>query len=178
MPGRLGLVMRLAWRWRRARRAAAAVEFALAGMAIMAFLMAILNLGMLGFSLSTMGRAAQATVRTAAMYASQQYATTGIMTCPTTTQIIGYFDKYGQPPLPSAGTATSSNPQLTINWTNNSDGTGTGEWHGVYLTLAVTYNWSPIGFAGFVHTIPLHITTVGTVMGSFDIPTVVASSCT
>lgn len=160
-----------------AKRAVAAVEFALSGIAIVAFMMAIINLGLLGFSLGTMERATEATARAAAMYASNQYASTGTMTCPTSDFIVSDFNKYGQPPLPAAGTASGSNPLITAVWTDNSDGSNSADWHGVYLTLTVKYNWSPIGFVPFVKTIPLSITTASTVMGSFDIPTVVASTC-
>jgi Flp pilus assembly protein TadG len=177
-PSRNGrLIISISRRFWQAERGVAAVEFALCGLAIMAFMMAIVNFGLLGFSLGAMERATEATARTAAMYASNQYASTGTMTCPSNATVVGYFNQYGQPPLPGAGTTAGSNPLITIDWTNNSDGTNVTEWHGVYLTLTVQYNWHPIGFLPFVRTIPLSITTASTVMGSFDIPTVVASSC-
>ena len=165
-----------------ARRASAAVEFALSGLALFAFIMAILNFGLLGFSLGTLAHSVQATARKAAVYASNQYATTGIMTCPDAAMITTFFNGYAQPPLPGAGTATGSNPIITATWTNNSSGAGGGtsatpEWNGVYLTLTVKYIWSPVGFSMFIQGIPLSITTAATVMGSFDIPTVVSPSC-
>ncbi|NNM58016.1 TadE/TadG family type IV pilus assembly protein [Acidocella sp.] len=160
------------------RRASAAVEFAISGLALFAFIMAILNFGLLGFSLGTLAHSVQATARKAAVYASNQYATTGIMTCPDAAMITTFFNGYAQPPLPGAGTATGSNPLITATWTNNSSGAGGGaEWNGVYLTLTVKYLWSPVGFNMFVKGIPLSITTAATVMGSFDIPTVVSPSC-
>ncbi len=164
------------------RRGAAAVEFAISGLALLAFIMALLNFGLLGFSLGALAHSVQATAREAAMYASNQYATTGTMTCPTNSMITTYFDNFAQPPLPAAGTSTGSNPLITATWTNNSSGTGVSssggpEWNGVYLTLTVKYLWSPIGFNMFIKGIPLSITTATTVMGSFDIPTVISPSC-
>ena len=170
---------RIITRFRAARRASAAVEFALSGLALFAFIMAILNFGLLGFSLGTLAHSVQATARKAAMYASNQYATTGTMTCPTSTMITTFFNGYAQPPLPTAGTATGNNPLITATWTNNSSGAGgASEWNGVYLTLTVKYLWSPIGFNMFAKGIPLSITTAATVMGSSTIPaTGISSSC-
>ena len=176
------ILQRSACRFSATRRASAAVEFAISGLALFAFIMAILNFGLLGFSLGTLAHSVQATARKAAMYASNQYATTGTMTCPSSAMITTFFNGYAQPPLPTAGTATGSNPLITATWTNNSSGTGVTssgapEWNGVYLTLTVKYLWSPIGFNMFAKGIPLSITTAATVMGSFDIPTVVSTSC-
>ena len=172
------ILQRSVCRFSATRRASAAVEFAISGLALFAFIMAILNFGLLGFSLGTLAHSVQATARKAAMYASNQYATTGTMTCPSSAMITTFFNGYAQPPLPTAGTATGSNPLITATWTNNSSGAITSEWNGVYLTLTVKYLWSPVGFNMFTKGIPLSITTAATVMGSSTIPaTGISSSC-
>lgn len=163
--------------FRTTRRAGAAVEFALSGFALLAFILAILNLGLLGFSLGALTHGVQATARKAAVFAANQYATTGTMTCPDNPTVAGYFNSFAQPPLPSAGTATGSNPLITATWTNNSAGDGSNEWTGVYLTLTVKYTWVPVGFPAFGQGIPLSITTASTVMGSSNISASISSSC-
>lgn len=175
-PYRLNAAIRLILNWLKTQtRAVASIEFALVGSALILFLMAIINLGLLGFSLGALERATEGSARSAAMYASRQYSNTGTMICPSNTIIVSTFNQYSHPPLPDAGTASSSNPKLNIVWTNNSDGTVASDWHGVYLTLTSTYRWSPFGLT--FASIPLSVTAAATVMGSFDIPTVVATSC-
>jgi Flp pilus assembly protein TadG len=148
------------------RRGVVAVEFALIGVAMVVFIFAILELGMLGFSLDSLTRGVQAAARTAVMTAANAYATNGAISCPTNSTIIGYFNGYASPPLPAA-TGSTSNPAITATWTNNSSGTVTTEPEGVYLTLTGTYTWVPMGYAAFGHAgIKLNITSVAIVPGS------------
>jgi Flp pilus assembly protein TadG len=147
-------------------RGAAAVEFALIGLAMVAFIMAIVDLGMLGFSLGALTHGVQSAARTAVVNAANAYATNGAISCPTTSTIIGYFNSYANPPLPAA-TGSTGNPAVTATWTNNSSDTVTTEPQGVYLTLTATYTWQPLGFAAFGNTgIRLSITSVALVPGS------------
>lgn len=164
-------------RFYKARRGAAAVEFALTGLALLAFILAILNLGLIGFSLDGLARSVQATARSAAMQASSSYNKTGTMTCPAMSTITTLFNHYADPPLPPAGTAAGSNPLITAIWTNNNAGTGTNELPGVYLTLTVKYLWRPTGFAAFGKGIPLSITTAATVMGSDTKSITISPTC-
>lgn len=148
------------------RRGVVAVEFALIGVAMFAFILAILDLGMLGFSLDSLTRGVQAAARTSVMTAANAYATNGAISCPTTSTIIGYFNSYASPPL-AVATGSTSNPAVTATWTDNSSGTVTTEPQGVYLTLTGTYTWLPLGFAAFGHAgIRLSITSVAIVPGS------------
>jgi Flp pilus assembly protein TadG len=160
----------------RARRAAAAVEFAICGLALLLFIFGILNLGLLGLSLSALARGVQSAARAAAVYTSAQYANTGAFTCPSPGTIVTDFNNASSPALPSAGTVNGSNPLVTVTWTNNGTNGEAGDPPGLYLTLTGSYRWSPIGFNGLFPGIPLSITTVTTVMGSQNQTTACASS--
>jgi Flp pilus assembly protein TadG len=169
MPPRQNLARpwRVLLRLGRARRASTAVEFALTGLALFLFLLAIVNLGMLGFSLGALVRGVQSAARTAAVNAAANYATTGAITCPSNAAVVGYFNSYADPPLPAATTSATGNPTITAAWTDNTSGAVTSEPQGVYLTLTGTYKWLPIGFSNFGSSgIKLSITTVAEVMGS------------
>jgi Flp pilus assembly protein TadG len=147
------------------RKAGAAVEFAIVGVAFFAFIMAILNLGLVGFSLGAVARGTQAAGRAAAVKAAANYASTGTFTCPAPAAIAGYFNNAVSPPLPVSGTSsTASNPYINAVWTNN-NAAAAGEPPGVYLTLITTYNWHPVGF-NFGSGITLKIATVATAPGS------------
>lgn len=165
-----------AWAFARARRAAAAVEFAICGLALLLFIFGILNLGLLGLSLSALARGVQSAARAAAVYTSAQYANTGAFTCPSPGTIVTDFNHAVSPALPSAGTVNGSNPLVTVTWTNNGTNGEAGDPPGLYLTLTGSYRWSPIGFNGLFPSIPLSITTVTTVMGSQNQATACASS--
>lgn len=149
------------------RRAAAAVEFAISGLAIFAFIMAIINLGLLGFTVAAMAHGVQAAARSAAVYASNQYLTTGTLSCPASSTVTGYFDKYADPPLPKSGTtANGGAPVITIAWTNS-----TGASPGLYLTLTAKYKWVPIGFATLGSGFTISLTSAATVLGSSAVTT-------
>jgi len=165
-------IIRLAAACARHRRAFAAVEFALVSLAMFGFLLAIINLGMLGLTLGALVHGVQSAARTAAVQTSYNYATSRALTCPSNAAIIGYFNQHADPPLPPA-TSTTSNPALIASWSNNGNDTVTTEPPGVYLTLTGTYRWVPIGFAPFGAGINLSITTVATVTGSAQ----VSSAC-
>ena len=152
--------------------AGAAVEFALVGMALAMFMLAIVNLGMLGFTVGALVHGVQSAARAAAVQTANTYATTEAITCPSKSAIIGYFNEYADPPLPAA-TGTTSNPAGISTWSDNGGDAVTSEPPGVYLTLTATYLWVPIGFAAFGTGINLSITTVATVTGSAQ----AASTC-
>jgi Flp pilus assembly protein TadG len=150
------------------RKAGAAVEFGLVGIAFFAFIMAILNLGLVGFSLGAVARGTQAAGRSAAVQAAANYASTGTFTCPAASAVAGYFNAAVSPPLPASGTSsTASNPYINAVWTNN-NAAAAGEPPGVYLTLIATYKWHPVGF-NFGSGISLKIATVATVPGSSSV---------
>jgi hypothetical protein len=147
----------------------AAVEFALSGVLLMLFIFGIVNLGMLGFSIAALNHGVQQAARSAAVKAAANFVSTGTYTCPSTTDIEGYFDTYADPPFPSSKPITTPNyiaspVSLTAAWTNN--GTGTTGLQDLYITLTVTYKWRPIGIPVFPNGIPLQATTVATVLGT------------
>jgi len=146
-------------------RAGTATEFALISFALVAFLLAIVNLGMLGFSAGALVRGVESAARAAAVQTAATYAATNAITCPSESAIVGYFNEYADPPLPAA-TGKTGNPAVTASWSDNGGDTVTTEPPGVYLTLTATYKWVPIGFAPFGTGINLSITTVATVTGT------------
>ena len=167
-----------------ARQAGAAVEFAISGLALFAFILGILNLGLLGFSLGALDRGVQATGRWAATQASSSYATSGgTITLPCLGRVVTAFNTYADPPLAplgqpasitsSSGSQTTGNLKLTATWTNSGPGTSPGE----YLTLTATYSWLPLGFAAFGHGFPVSLTTAATVMGSSLSSASVSATC-
>jgi hypothetical protein len=137
-----------------------------------AFLIAIVNLGLLGFAAGALVRGVESAARAAAVQSAAAYAATNAITCPSESAIVGYFNQYADPPLPPA-TGTTGNPAVTASWSDNGGDTVTTEPPGVYLTLTATYRWVPIGFAPFGAGINLSITTVATVTGSSQL----ASTC-
>jgi hypothetical protein len=163
LPGKARL--RWAAAFARSRTSVAAVEFALIGMAQAFFMLAIVNLGMLGFTVGALVRGVQSAARAAAVQTANNYATTEAITCPSESAIVGYFNQYADPPLPAA-TGKTGNPSVTATWTNNGGDAVTTEPQGVYLTLTAAYRWVPIGFAAFGTGINLSITTVATVTGT------------
>lgn len=150
------------------RRSAAAVEFALCGVALFAFLLGIVNLGLLGLTLGDLQHAVEQAARKAAVTA----AANGAGECPTTATIKTYFNNFAAPLLPanaatlsyrtySSGTVTTSaNPSNP--WVDNAS---SGIPNGTYLALTATYAWKPIGFAAF-KGITLSISTVAFAMGA------------
>jgi hypothetical protein len=172
--------------WHRftiARRAAAAVEFALLGLAVVGFLLVIVNLGILGLDIATLARSVQATGRWAAVSATASYAaSSGTITEPCLGSVVTVFNHYGAPPLPTltvpggssaSGTQTTGSISLQTSWRGS-----TGAAPGVYLTLSATYNWRPFGYAKFgTLALPIRIVTAATVMGSSLSGASVSSSC-
>jgi Flp pilus assembly protein TadG len=150
----------------QARQAAAAVEFAICGLALLLFIFGIVNLGLLGMSLSALARGVQSAARAAAVYSSAEYANAGALTCPADSLVIADFNNAVGPALPAAGETNGANPRLAITWTNNGTSSDANDPPGLYLTLTGTYQWSPIGFNKLFPSIPLSITTVTSVMGS------------
>ena len=142
------------------------------GLALVFFLLAIVNLGMLGFSVGALVRGVQSAARAAAVQTANTYAATEAVTCPSESAIVGYFNEYADPPLPPA-TGTTGNPAVTATWSDNGGDAVTTEPPGVYLTLTATYKWMPIGLAVFGTGINLSITTVATVTGTAQ----AASTC-
>lgn len=146
-------------RFAAARHGAAAVEFALSGIALLAFLMVIINLGMLGFSVNTLQRVTTATVRTAAAAAAADMSGNGSQSaCPSASQIQSAFNN-------AAGRTSLFAPNLVLDdpvWTDN--GTS-GTPNGTYLHLTATESWKPIGF-NMLSGITLSVSAVAFVMGA------------
>lgn len=156
------------------------MEFAISALALLAFLMAIFNLGMLGFSLGALARGVQAAARNSAVYTSAQFTSSKAFVTPSCATTVGYFNSAVSPPLPAAGTSVGSNPLLSISWTNNAGSTVGSYPPGVILTLTGSYSWVPFGFDGLFSGIPLKISTVATVMGTAGTTstiTITAASC-
>lgn len=141
------------------------MEFALIGVAFLGFLMAILNLGLLGFSFGALARGVQGGARAAA-YTANQYVANGSYTCPSACQVETYFNSFAAPALPASDTSASSNPRLTISWVNNSTNATATDPPGLYVLLTGTYKWTPLGFAALGPGITLSISSVATVMGT------------
>jgi len=140
-------------------------------------MLAIIDLGLLGFSMGGLAHGVRGAARAAVMQASDADTQTGTMSCPPAADIIGYFNQFAHPPLPLATSAASpGTPILAEQWTNNNAGTGINESPGVYLTLTVHYEWTPLFLSLFKVGVPLSITTVATVMGSTGAVTI-DSSC-
>jgi len=155
-------------RFVRARRAGPAVEFALMGVALFAFLLAIINLGELGFSLGALARGVQGAARQAAVTTAASYftSTDTAYTAPSASTVAGYFDTFAQPPLPTAGTTSTSNPEVSACWVNNTTNATTTEPPGLYVKLTATYKWTPLGMNGFGPGVTLTLVSVATVMGT------------
>jgi Flp pilus assembly protein TadG len=142
-----------------ARRGAAAVEFALSGLALITFFMVIINLGYLGFTVNTLQRVTTASARIAAAAAAADMSGNGNQgTCPSASQIQGYFNG-------AAVRTPLFAPTLTLNspvWTDN----GTAQTpNGTYLQLTATETWKPIGF-GMLSGVTLSASAVAFVMGA------------
>ena len=166
-----------------ARRAAAAVEFAICGLAIIAFLMVLLNLGLLGLDVSIQARATQATARAAAVAAARYYVNNNSYACSVSTttsysSVAALFDSFASPVLPASGTSNGSNPQITATWYNTPTSASTPSLPpGIALALTTKYVWQPLGFAGLGGGITLKLSTVAMVMGSYGTTATVNSDC-
>lgn len=154
------------------RHAAAAAEFAICGLVMMAFIMAIINLGLLGFSVGTMQRGIQVAARNAAVTSANNYVNTlangtNTYTCPSASTIAATFNSLTGNVLPPASTSSSSKLYLIAKWYNNSTGTAyTSMPPGVVVVVSVTYKWSPLDFVAFGNLLTLRLTTVSVVNGT------------
>lgn len=139
-------------RFAQARRASAAVEFALCGTALFAFLLGIVNLGYLGLVVGAVQRGVQGSARQAAAAAAANLASGTTPTCPSTAMIQGYFNHFASPPLPA--NSAGLNPV----W-----GAGSA---GLYVAVGDTYTWQPIGFSAFTNGFTLRYVSSAYVIGS------------
>ncbi len=142
----------------RARRAAAAVEFAITSVALFTFLMGIINLGDLGLVLGALQHGVQGAARQAAVVAAGDLASG--TACPANGDIQSYFNAFATPPL-AANSAVPSFGGGGSPWVSN-DATLPGS----YVVLTETYNWVPIGFSPFGTGFSFSLTAAGFVMGS------------
>ncbi|MBB5373689.1 TadE/TadG family type IV pilus assembly protein [Acidocella aromatica] len=155
-------VLRLARPFAACRYAGAAVEFALIGLAFFGYLMAIINLGMLGLTLSVMQRSLELTARTTAVSVAANGSTA---TCPTVATVQNYFNRFSAPIIPAnAVTLTFYSYSTTGNVTQL--GSTASPWvksgsglNGSYIAVNASYNWKPIGFSKF-GGVTLTLTTV------------------
>lgn len=168
---------------RKDRRAGTAVEFALVGLAFMAFIMAIINLGLAGYEIAQLSRSVQQTGRWAATEAAASYAASGGMI--TETCLDNDLAKFNSltthalPALTATGNATANGSQTTGNLTLQATWSGTaGATPGLYLLLTGTYHWYPMGFSEFgTQGIVVRIASAATVVGSATSGATVSTSC-
>jgi hypothetical protein len=138
-----------------ARRAAASVEFAVCGMALIVTIFVILGLGDLALVLGAMTYSAQSAVREAALQTSANLTGLGTGTsCLSQTQIVALFNSAMPSLLPAAtssGTGAGA-PLVQGSWVQES---GSGAGTGTYLHVTARYNWTPPGMRSF--TVPLSV---------------------
>lgn len=163
----------IAQRFSTARRAVASIEFALSGLALFVFTIAIINLGDLGLTLGALEHGLQAAARELAIQTTAALATNGSATCPTSSEIQTYFNNVAAPPLPAATSSTTAgSPIITATWVDNVLDSTAGAPPTLYLNLKVAYKWNPIGLPDlFGKGINLALTTVTTVIGPAGMPT-------
>ncbi len=168
----------------QAQRAAMAVEFAIVSLVFFAFIMLIVNLGLLGFTANALSHGVQAAARKAAVAATDNYANSSpqTYTCPTSTTVASYFDSFADPPLGPSSTSAGANPNIQATWSYNGSNLPTGvslpSGLGVVLLVTATEKWFPIGFARFGSGITLKISTVATVTGTAAASSsAISSSC-
>jgi Tfp pilus assembly protein PilV len=146
-------------RFATARRSAAAVEFALSGLTLITFLMVIINLGALGFTVNTLQRVTTATTRIEAAAATADMSGNGSQsTCPSSSQIQSDFNKAAVRTFLFAPTLTFDSPVWTDNGTLHTP-------NGTYLQLTATETWKPIGF-NMLPGVTLSTSAVAFVMGA------------
>ncbi len=148
-------------RFRTASQAVASIEFAISGMALILFMLAIVNLGDLGLMLGALQHGAEAAARAAAVQSAGNIASGGV--CTNNAAVQSYFNAAASPPLPPAtGSTTDGTPQIQTSWTNNS---ANNTVPGTYVTVTTSYNWTPIGLPNTA-SIPLTITATQIVLGT------------
>jgi Flp pilus assembly protein TadG len=156
-------------RFQSANRAVASIEFAISGMALMLFMLAIVNLGDLGLVLGAMQHGAVAAARAAAVQSAGNIASGSA--CSNTAAVQTYFNTAAAPPLPAAtGSTTDGSPTIQTSWTNNAINNTVP---GTYVTVTASYKWTPIGLPDTA-SIPLSITATQIVLGTSGATT----SCT
>jgi Flp pilus assembly protein TadG len=153
-------------RFNAANRAVASIEFAISGMALILFMLAIVNLGDLGLVLGAMQHGAESAARSAAVQSSSNIANGSA--CSNTAAVQSYFNAAASPPLPAAtGSPTDGTPQIQTSWTNNG---ANNTIPGTYVTVKASYNWTPIGLPNTA-SIPLNITATQIVLGTSGVTT-------
>jgi len=165
------------------QNAGPAVEFAFCGVALLAFLIGLLNLALLGLDLGALAHGVQMSGRWASLQTTSSYAASPTtITEPCLGSVATAFNNYASSVLPvltQPGTAAANGSTTTGHLTLATSWTGTpGAAPGVYLTVTGTYVWSPFGFASFpAISIPLKITTASTVIGSSQTGVTVNGTC-
>lgn len=166
---RLQSFIHRAHQFRLAKKAVASIEFAISSMALMLFLLAIINLGDLGLVLGALQHGAESAARAAAVQTAGNIA--GGNACSNSTQVQTYFNNVASPPLPPAtGLPNDGSPSILTSWTNN---TNNNPVPGTYVTVTASYKWTPIGLPNTA-AIPLNITATQIVLGTSGATT----SCT
>jgi Flp pilus assembly protein TadG len=130
-------------RFGAAQGGVAAVEFALNGAALFAFVFVTINLGDLALILGTMQKSVSVAARAAAVQTGVTIAASqNGASCVTAAQIVGYFNGAATPVLPTAtAPASAGSPAVQASWTNASGSGGAG----AFLTVTAKYSWTPIG---------------------------------
>jgi Flp pilus assembly protein TadG len=158
---RLQTLFRPARRFASANSAVASIEFAISGMALILFFLAIMNLGDLGLVLGAMQHGTTSAARAAAIQTADNIAAGAA--CANNTAVQSYFNTAASPPLPAAtGSTTDGSPQIQTSWTNNNTNNTVP---GTYITVTASYNWTPIGLPNTA-SIPLNISATQIVLGT------------
>lgn len=133
------------------------------GLAFFSFLMAIVNLGDLGLVLGAMQHAVQGASRQAAVTAAANLSSNGSKTtCPTTSDVQGYFNNYAASVLNASAITLSYGSASSGPWIND----GAASPAGTYIALTAAYVWQPIGLPKLGSGLTLKLTSVAFVMGS------------
>jgi Flp pilus assembly protein TadG len=128
------------------RRAVAAIEFAISGSALFLFLLGIMNLGELGFTIVALQRGVQQAARYASISTSVAIAngTAANYACTSQADAQAQFTSAAIPPF-----SATTIPAVSVSWggslatCSNSAGTGIGT-----VTVSAHYQWYPIGMMG------------------------------
>lgn len=144
------------------RRAGAAMEFAICGLAFFLLVFAVLDLGDLALVTGAMTYSTEVTAHAAAVQTEENLAGLGASTsCLTSSQIVAIFNAALPAILPTAvyqGNGAGA-PGLAYSWSQQENDTGT------YLTVTASYKWVPPG--GFLHaSVPLTVTETQMLEGS------------
>jgi Flp pilus assembly protein TadG len=129
-------------------RGVAAIEFAISGSALFLFMLGIMNLGELGFTIVALQRGVQDTARYASISTSVALAngTAANYACTSQANAQARFAAAVTPPF-----SANSTPNVSVSWggslatCSNNAGTGIGT-----VTVSAQYQWYPIGMAGIL----------------------------